>query len=237
VSPVDFSDRRRQARARDLDMTAVVRGENGDTGSFVVENLSSSGARLVGAIAFGEGERVAIALSGDGMQTIELAAEVVRAQLHDASWAVAVRFRDLPDPIHDTIQRVVMHALARQRLAARKIVMVVDDERAIQVALSHELTLLGLEPHAVATPRGVVGCLQDPSLEVHTAFVDLGLGVCDGLDVVAYLAEAYPGIHRVVMSGAREDDLRRAVASGKAHAMLRKPWDRSDLRGCLKTDS
>jgi CheY-like chemotaxis protein len=230
-------DRRREVRARDLDMTAVVRGENGDSGVFVVENLSSGGARLVGAIAFGEGERIAIALSGGGLQTVELSAEVVRATLHDASWAIAVSFRDLADPIHDVIVRVVLQAIARQRAAARKIVLVVDDERPIQVALAHELTLLGLEPHAVGTPHAVIGCLHDPAMDIHTVFVDLGLGVCDGLDVVDYLANAYPDIRRIVMSGARENDLQHAVATGKAHAMLHKPWDRSDLRGCLKTDS
>ncbi len=218
-------------------MKAVVTSETGERAGFVVDNLSSGGAQLHGAIAFGEGERVTIALSGDSIQTLQLAADVVRAELRDARWVIGVRFRNLADPIHDTIRRVVLHAISRQRAAARTIVLVVDDERPIQVALAHELTLLGLEPHAVGTPHGVIGCLHDPAMEVHTVFVDLGLGVCDGLDVVDYLADAYPQIRRIVMSGARDDDMKRAVATGKAHAMLRKPWNRSDLRGCLKTDS
>lgn len=218
-------------------MTASVRGERGESGSFVVDDLSSGGVRLRGAIAFGEGEQVAIALTGEGIQTVELAGDVVRAELLDARWIVAVHFRELGDPIRDALRRVVLHAIARQRAAARKIVLVVDDERGIQTALAHELTLLGLDAHAVATPHGVIGCLHDPAMDVHTAFVDLGLGICDGLDVVAYLAEAYPRIRRIVMSGSRDADMERAVATGKAHAMLRKPWERSDLRGCLKTDS
>jgi CheY-like chemotaxis protein len=233
VSSPDVSDRRVHPRAKDPDVTARITTKAGSS-DCAVENISAGGARLVASLAPATGERVQVRLAHPSIQPMTLAADVVRAEPLDASsHVIAIKFASLSDPIHDAIQRIVLRALERQRATARRTVLVVDDDAKVRAALERELNRLGYVAIAVAMPLEAVRCLQDPATNVEVAIVDLGLGQADGLDVIAYVAEQYPHVRRVVMSGQRIEDLAAEVAAGRAHAALEKPWQRGTLASVL----
>jgi CheY-like chemotaxis protein len=182
-----------------------------------------------------KGARVHITLDySTTLKPLILDADVVRVEEIDATTEViALRFVPLEDPIHDTILKIVLRALERQRAKPRTTVLVVDDEETIRTALTREMRRIARPVIVAATPLEAVRALVDETNAVAVVLVDLGLGASDGLDLVSQIASEYPHVRRVVMSGQRFDDLERAVADGRAHGLLRKPWTKQSLTGVL----
>jgi hypothetical protein len=88
-------------------VTAIVLARHNDGVPFVIERLSSAGARLVGPLAVSVGESIQILLDIDG-RPLDLRAEVVdvsRDQL--LSDRIAVRFVDIEDEAADAIRDAI----------------------------------------------------------------------------------------------------------------------------------
>jgi CheY-like chemotaxis protein len=235
LNPIDASNRRRHPRARDLDVVARLVTPAGQSVTCAVQDLSAGGVRVVGAVNLTRGERVRVILDQSGhSEPLALAATVRRSErVDEGCHCIALQFETVPDPVQDAVQRVVLRAFERQRASSRKVVLVIDDEHEVRAALERDLNRLGYYVVSVAMPLDAIRCLLDGSTKIEVAFIDLGLGDTDGLDVIAYLADERPEIRRVVMSGKRMDELEREVSSGQAHALLKKPWQRASLQAAV----
>ena len=216
--------------------TAVVLAANRYSGLYLVENLSAGGALLVGD-ALSPGERIRLLLHLPGLKPMSISAEVLRRQDSDAGQClVAVAFRDLSPKFEDTIQDVVLATLSIGSLPpiSGTEVLVVDDSHGVRSALARDLLALGRRAASAATPLDAVGWLSDNPQRFDTAIVDLRLGHADGLEFLAFLTDDHPTLHRVLMSGnISPSQLQLAVVSGRAHAVLDKPWTRDSLAGVL----
>jgi len=194
-----------------------------------VTDISGAGAKCVvtrGVPALRD-ERVELTLA-----QLTVAARVVRVEQLDAtSDLLALQFVAAADPVEATVVQVMLRSL-RVRSAAET-VLVVDDEELIRSALSREMKRLGRAAMVVATAAEAVRAVQDDANGIAIVLVDLGLGESDGMDVVTYLAAEHPHLRRIVMSGQLFDALDSAVATGTAHAMLRKPWTQRSLKFAL----
>jgi CheY-like chemotaxis protein len=225
-------EQRRHRRAGDVDIEATVVSDR-ETVTCSIESLSAGGARVVGAlrVAVGDPVRVLLGLPGSGPRALE--ARVLRTEHRgDGTAAVAVMFRDVAPETEDAIQRLVLRSLERERAAATW-VLVLDDDALVRAALERDLRSFGLSTRSVAAPLDLLRCLEDPALNVAVALVDLCLCHEDGTNVLSFLSEDYPRVRRIVMSGARLDDLERCVASEQAQTLLRKPWNRRCLAQAL----
>lgn len=103
-------DRREHARVA-FATSAVVFARHNAGVAFSIESISAGGARLVGPITLGVGERVQLVFEIDGTP-IDIEGEVVRAQRQDiVNDRVAVRFENLSNAtrafIHQLVERVL----------------------------------------------------------------------------------------------------------------------------------
>jgi CheY-like chemotaxis protein len=228
----DVVDRRQHRRARNPEIRVTLVAGNQRAACFA-QDLSGGGIRCLASrgLLLLHGERVSVVITCDSVtEPLTLSAQVLRIEQLDAqNDLIALKFLALEDPFQDTIMHVVLRALERHRATAGRTVLVIDDEETIRTALVREMRRLGRPVMVAATPLEAVRALQDETNSIDVALVDLGLGTADGLDIVEHVAAEYPAVRRVVMSGQRIEDLETAVAGGRAHALLRKPWTRATL--------
>lgn len=234
TSAIARDERRRHPRSEVVG-TALVLAANKYSGLYLVENLSAGGALLVGEARLQPGERLKVVLQLPGRKPISVSAEVLRRQVNDAQECLfAVAFQHLSPDIEDTIQQVVLATLERLHDASHPEVLVIDDSRQVCRALERDLRALGRRAISAATPLDAVGRLNDGERHIDTAIVDLRLGHADGLEFLSFLSDGHSGVRRILMSGdIRPCQLELAVSSGRAHAVLEKPWSREGLSKVL----
>lgn len=229
TSKIAPDERRRHPRGEVL-ATAVVLAGNGSSGVYLVKNLSLGGALLLGDARWKAGEQVTVFLHLPGRQPLSLSAQVLPRGLSAAKESLfAVHFKQVAAETEDILQKVVQAALESHRVAPPHEVLVIDDSSEVRRALQRDLRALGECAVLAATPLDAVDCLNE-ARNIDTAIVDLRLGHADGLEFLCFLAEAHPSIRRVLMSGnIRPGQLELAIVSGRAHAVLEKPWSRKGL--------
>jgi ActR/RegA family two-component response regulator len=109
-------------------------------------------------------------------------------------------------------------------------VLIVDDSIEIRQALSRDLSSLGYKPLTAATHKQALRYLEDGEDDVRIAIVDLVLGREDGLALLEVLAERWPNMRRILMSGyVLPVTLDLVRSCGRAHAVMSKPWNRESL--------
>lgn len=109
----------------------------------------------------------------------------------------------------------------------RPTLLIVDDEKSIQVTFSHYLSRAGFEVHAA-------GCLAEARSRIASApcdvvLLDLNLPDGSGLDYIIELRESFPGVAVVVITG--EGDVPVAVEAMRRGAdhFVTKPVSLPDL--------
>ena len=112
--------------------------------------------------------------------------------------------------------------------SAKPTVLVVDDDRAnlqtfrIVFREAYAITLAGSGEEAL---RAVDAAAFD------VAFVDFAMPDMNGLEVLRCIRAARPAIRRAVVTGYPDlPEITAASASGLAHAVVTKPWDRASLQ-------
>ena len=223
-------DRRKYPRTYVRARAVVTAGEH--SSGFMLENLSAGGARLVGDLALSAGEPIELTMELDDA-AVRVAATVVRVNL-GAVEDVAVAFRNTPAETEDRIQQFVLAALERQRAAHANAILVLGGSERIRIALERDLAELGREAVLAATPLDALWTLQCRTRRFDAVIVELASG--RELEVLDYLIEELPQIHRVGVADAvavRD----AALASGRVHAALEKPWHPRGLRVALRMES
>lgn len=225
------SERRKHPRSR-IGATAMVLRDGTVQGEYLVENLCASGALLAcGRNAPSLDEYLQIILRMPRRPALTLDARVVRQEAHPTGeTAIALEFKHVPVWMEDVIQKAVVYSLERKELQGGPSVLVIDDCPNVRKTLARQLSGLGLRSILAAAPLDAVRMLDEALVAPDTALIDLFLGTADGLEICDYLTGEHPGIRRVLMSGqVRPTQLELAMASGRAHAVLHKPWDREEL--------
>jgi CheY-like chemotaxis protein len=221
---------RRIFRRGSLVASAVVWTRGGGPMRYLVDNLSVGGALLTGGPLLAVGETLRITLQLDRRSIGPLCAEMVR---HDGVSALAagIAFVGLTVIEEDAIQEAILSGLEAEHSGRRPLrALVVDASVQVQKSLGRDLTSLGHNAIAAATPLEAMTRLQDPQAEFDVVLVDLCSGAVDGLEFLRYLAEHHPTARRVLMSGdVRPDQLKLARVTGQADDVLPKPWNRAVL--------
>jgi len=211
--------------------TAVVFSSGQMHGNFLVQDLSVGGACLMGHFSTPPGRRLTVMLQFPGKPGFSVAAVVVRHDtLGPTSQRTAVRFVELDAEQEDAIQEALVATLERERdrLLATVLVISADDDS--RDALEHDLRDLGVQAVTVATPLEALAWLERPNARITTVVVDVSPGAAQALDVLDFVGANHPGLQRVVMADeVRPFRLDLALRSGRAHRVLRKPWDRHGL--------
>lgn len=241
MSGSPLPEHRRHARS-EVVATAVVFSAGQLHGHFLVQDLSVGGACLMGHFTTPPGRRLTMMLQFPGKPAFSVNALLVR---HDALGPLrertAVTFVELEPEQEDAIQEAIVAALERERARLLATVLVISADDDSRIALEHDLGLLGVQAVAVATPLEALGCLERPGTRIATVVVDVspgpGAGAGVGLDVLDFVGEAHPRIQRVVMADeVRPFRLDLALRSGRAHRVLKKPWDRPGLEAVVAVD-
>lgn len=218
----------RRHRRSEVVATAVVFSAGQMHGNFLVQDLSVGGACLMGHLDAMPGMKLTVMLQFPGGTAFSVAAVVVR---HDALGPTrertAVTFVGLTPEQEDTVQEAIVAALERERARLLATVLVISGDDQSRGALEYDLRELGVEAVGVGTPLEALAWLERPDTRIATVVVDVSPGAAQGLDVLDFVGENHPRIQRVVMA----DELRPfrldlALRSGRAHRVLRKPWDR-----------
>ena len=221
---------RRHSRS-EVVATAVVFSSGQMHGNFLVQDLSVGGACLMGHLDTAPGKKLTVLMHVPGRPAFSVVAVVVR---HDALGPTrartAVTFVHLTAEQEDTIQEAIVVALERERARQLATVLVISSDDESRGALEHDLGTLGVVAVAVATPLEALAWLERPNARIATVVVDVSPGASQGLDVLDFVGENHPRIQRVVMADeVRPFRLDLALRSGRAHRVLRKPWDRHHL--------
>jgi CheY-like chemotaxis protein len=229
-----LSENRRHARS-EVVATAVVFAAGHMHGTFLVQDLSVGGACLMGHFTSAPGKRLHLLLQFPGKPPFSVAAEVVRHDtLGPTRERTAVTFIGLHAEQEDAIQEAIVAALERERARLLATVLVISADDLSRGALEEDLHALGVEAVTVSTPLEALAWLERPGACIATVVVDVSPGAAQGLDVLDFVGENHPDIRRVVMADeVRPFRLDLALRSGRAHQVLRKPWDRSHLREAL----
>jgi excisionase family DNA binding protein len=111
--------------------------------------------------------------------------------------------------------------LLSSKVVNRK-VLVVDDDRLMARAMARSLSVEGFDVSVVYS--GFEAGLMVERLSPSLVVLDLQMPDVSGFDVLRVIKSDCPGIHVLVVSGAGEEMLARALKSG-ADAVLAKPYD------------
>jgi CheY-like chemotaxis protein len=219
--------------------TAVVFSEGQLHGNFLVQDLSVGGACLMGHFSTPPGRRLTLMLQFRGKPAFSVVAVVVRHDnLGPTRQRTAVRFIELDAEQEDTIQEALVATLERERARLLATVLVISADDESRDALEHDLHELGVQAVTVATPLEALAWLERPNARITTVVVDVSPGAAQGLDVLDFVGENHPRLQRVVMADeVRPFRLDLALRSGRAHRVLKKPWDRHGLEEALAEPS
>jgi ActR/RegA family two-component response regulator len=204
------------------------------TSSFSIENISCSGALLVGDLLLAQSDRVKLLLQIEGEATLGATADVVRVHTGALDRQhVAVRFFEPDDPTQQRIRAIVHSALQRRWISAAPAICVVADSPDTSVMVERDTHVLGWTLVSAATSTDVIAHLRDPSLRFEAAIVDVNLERVNAPAVLRHLAEEHPHTRRVLIGSTTSEAAGTEVASGRAHAFLQSPWDRNALLRAL----
>jgi len=230
VQPV--TERRRYERSR-VAAIAIVWTEDRAPYRYLVDDLSASGARLIGGPLLAVRQGIGLSLHVAGVHLLDLRGEVIR---QPGGRALAVAFRAIKPADEDTIHQTVLGALEafRRGECPPRHVLVVDDSESVCRALQNDLAELG--HHVVCARSGAQATarIRDPYVRFDIAVVDLSVGSIEGLDLLQEVSSLHPGVHRVLMSGrVSREQLKLAEVMGRADVILPKPWTRRSLLAVL----
>ncbi len=114
-----------------------------------------------------------------------------------------------------------------------RIVMVVDDDRAVLEMTEEMLARLGYEPVGYETPAAALKALRAHPDRFDLVLTDESMPGLGGSELAEHIRELRPDLPVIVVSGYGGPDLhRRALAAG-ARAVLSKPYDSSTLAQAL----
>lgn len=225
---LDPVERRRHSRSYVAGVALLSHPGQSDSGACLIRNLSTSGALLLSCPPLAPGDSYRMVLTAPGLMGEEIDAQVNRAgtTADGAPWA-AVEFTSMSDAQAGRLRHVIELEL---RAANAPAVLVVDGSIPnLQVAAEH-LAAHSRRAHLANTSLQVVNWLNEHGRRIALALVGYGFAGSTCQELLEFLGETYPTIHRTQLdcppdSGAIRSLLDRAEAETARHA----PWRMSDF--------
>lgn len=216
--------------------TATVVATGHWVGLYACENLSASGALLLGPQRLHRGDVVRLKLHLEDRRPVEVEGRVLR-EINTPERALpsyAMRFSNVPADVEDALQDVVIETIERQLGHARVRALVVHETELTRRAFMRDLKALGIETAAAASAQEAADWLEDPEQAFAIVIVDGHMEPEQKKAVLESIAETRPSARRLLVSGLRHHSLPHlAVASGHAHAVVTQPWSLRSLAAAL----
>jgi response regulator RpfG family c-di-GMP phosphodiesterase len=115
-------------------------------------------------------------------------------------------------------------------------VLFVDDESTVRRAFNRLTQSWGFACDTVTDATEALRLLDDAPFGYGVVVVDLHLDGGSGLDLLELVAQRFPWITRVLVSGDLDvDDALEAINRGRVHWALKKPWTAGTLREALRS--
>ena len=205
-------------------------------GPYDVEELTSGGAIFMGRFFPGSEQVQGVLLMVEGHGPVQIPARVVFSANREDGDSIRIMEFEHPKFSGDQEEELAMtHSIpTRSTEQQDSVVLVVDDFIEVCHAIERDLKKVGRRSVYATTSHEAIMLLLDPDIHIDAAVVDLFLGTANGLELLEFLMKRHPDIRRVLISGqARDLQLRLALESGQAHAIMQKPWKRADLTEAL----
>lgn len=107
-------------------------------------------------------------------------------------------------------------------------VLIVDDEPGILVAINRVLKAEKFRTHLAESAAEAREILA--RVDVQVVLSDVNMPRETGIQLFAWLREAYPRVQRILFTGGiREGDLEKAINEARMHRFLRKPFSNPEL--------
>jgi len=116
-------------------------------------------------------------------------------------------------------------------MTARPLVLVVDDEPSVLLALGRALRGEPYELLLTADPREAARRIREGGVDLLVA--DFKMPGLEGYELLAEAAASSPGTMRVILTG-YPGELLPAAGATLAACVLEKPWDNATLRSALR---
>jgi DNA-binding NtrC family response regulator len=115
-------------------------------------------------------------------------------------------------------------------MADKSRILVVDDEDALRMVLSSELSSSGYEVATASDGDEAITVVQNKKFDL--VLLDIKMPKVDGFEVLKFIKKNFPGVKVIMLTGFA--DLKNAIESKKhgAEDFVSKPYDLVDL---LKT--
>jgi CheY-like chemotaxis protein len=123
-----------------------------------------------------------------------------------------------------------MTATARLPVPARPLVLVADDEAAIQNLVARVITGLGLVALVVGDGAAAIAAVETHGDALVCVILDVVMPVVDGADAAQAIQHIAPDLAIVLMSGAIPNHYAERIAHLRLAGMLHKPFPLLDLR-------
>lgn len=200
-----------------------------------IKNLSAGGALLIGDFDIPVRSDIMLVLELSAYSSITLSARVTRTEKRpDGCTVTGVSFCNMGLDTEALLYDIILSHLSQKLEQLRPTVLVVDDCAEVRNALRRDLKALNRPVALAPMTLDAIRMLQDRSLSIDVAIVDLMLGVEDGMELLRYLKSHYPEIKRVLISGhVRPSQLELAQCIGNADLVLTKPWSREQIAAIL----
>jgi hypothetical protein len=226
------SDRRRHQRAYVPAVASLLLDEN-CVGKCLVRNLSVSGALLLGAPVLPPGTPCHIVLQGPGVGVLRLFGMTVRARATEGESGLAIEFRDVCSEVCEQLRRLVESAMDERFSPA---VLVVDGEVSTLIELAEGLGRLGHRTLLALTPLEAVRWLCDLSTSVESVLVSSSGLSGSGTDLLAFIGEEFPCIHRVLVHDELPaGEMLAVIGESNARAHLSRPFSLEALATALES--
>ncbi len=192
-------------------------------GRFGIDHLTDHAARLVGRHRFHVGCEIVVVLRHASLNPLTMCARVETVDSERAALDIELQ------PSFVTRHRLRRFAdVAVEQAPQPTRILVVDRDTDARAALVRELgELIDVTCVTATAPLEAVRHIEHERF--HTVFVNVDQN--DGVPLLAYFAERASFVRRIAIAASDDGTL---VASGRAHALLRTPWDRVSLVETLR---
>ena len=220
-------DVRRSVRVPVLGTARVV-WERGEVTRYTVDNLSLGGARILGHPVTRVGERIHTIVNLVGAPPMSMPAHVVREPKPRAPLPeFAIEFDKVTPEAEDLIHQLWLDSFEHPR---QPTVLVVARSVPMRAALASLLSANGWRVVEAAAPLEAMNRLLLDQLDLRWIIVLDRLTQTTGIEFLAFVGDAYPGVRRLLIS--RPDGYRDALSAvdhGVADAAMLQPVRKSRL--------
>jgi CheY-like chemotaxis protein len=129
---------------------------------------------------------------------------------------------------------LVMDVIVQMPRPARRLVLVADDEAAIQLLVARVITQLGLDALPVGDGAAAITAVAARRANLACAVLDITMPLMNGVDAARAIQRLAPELAIVLMSGAVPAHMADSIKQLRLAGMLHKPFSLVTLRELIR---